>query len=145
MGANTTGASFVTVSRAWSAGDVLSLHLPCSVRLVRLDDTRPRYANSYSFVYGDTLLVGLETGGPNPNASNALRVPSLNASEWTVPVRAEEVDQGGQQHVPQPLRFRAQTLGRTVDLMPLNEVVEERYTVYFNLTDAGSGRRALRL
>ena len=42
---------------------MLSLHLPCSMRLVRLTDARPQYANSYSFVYGDTLLVGLETGG----------------------------------------------------------------------------------
>jgi DUF1680 family protein len=130
-------ASFMTVSRTWSAGDTLSIHFPRSVRLVRLTDTRPAYASSYSFVYGDTLLVGVVPGPANPNASNALTVPSLNASEWTsrsgTTGRSRSV-QSSQVAGTSPLRFSAKTLGGTMELTPLNEVAEERYTVYFNVT-----------
>jgi len=117
--ANSSSASFLTVARDWLEGDALSLHLPGSLRLVCLDDARMEYNTTYSFVYGDTLLVGLES----PDASNVLTVPSLNVSEWSM--RTSVVGQ---------LRFTVKTVGRVVDLMPLNEVVEERYTVYYNLT-----------
>ena len=112
--------SFVAVSRGWSIGDTLSLRFQRAVRLVRLDDSRPAYATTYSFMFGDTLLAGLA----DVNATNSLRVTSFNASDWTV--RAD--------NEPSELRFFATTLLERVELVPLNRITTERYTVYYNLT-----------
>ena len=105
---------------------------------MHLGDTRPEYATSYSFVYGDTLLVGVE----KVNATNALQVSSLNASDWIVRANGNEAHNNNSTTATMTmsspaagqLRFTAKAMGRTVELMPLNEVVEERYTVYYNLT-----------
>jgi hypothetical protein len=101
----------------------VKLVFPAQVKLVALDDRTGLYNSTYSFVYGDTLLVGVE---PTMPADNVLRVPSVDHAgvlKWVVRDSA----------FPTKLKFIAHTKGRDLELMPLNEVVEERYTVYFNL------------
>ena len=98
-----------------------------------LDDARPEYASTYSFMFGDTLLAGMAA----PNATNALRVTSLKASDWTV--RTSNASPGsstpGLQGYPGgALRFLAKTLIESVVLVPLNTITTERYTVYYNFT-----------
>ena len=96
------------------------MHFEREVRLVGLGDSRPEYATTYCFMYGDTLLAGLA----DVNATNALRVSSLNASEWTVRAQNERNE----------VRFFATTLLERVELVALNRITTERYTVYYNLT-----------
>lgn len=118
-----TPGSFAVLQRAWSVGDQIELTLPCVVRLSPLDDARDAYRRMYSFMYGDTLLVGL-VGSADPT----LLVPAdLTPEDWvrTAVKRVEGHD----------LRFVAAGAdAHTIILMPLNEVIDERYTVYFNLT-----------
>ena len=113
--------SMLVLSRTWRAGDTVALRLPCAVVLAKLDDDRPVYRTTYSFVYGDTLLVGINDGG-----DNRIQIPpGMGPQAWVAKSVAR---------APGRLRFLAQGLGRLVELMPLNEVVDETYTVYYNLT-----------
>ena len=110
---------FHRIRRRWAMGDAVEVHFPCKPTLVPLDDARPSFEGLYSFEFGDTVLVGLEN---EPGANNSLVVPSTSpASAW---VRRTSSTR---------LRFDAHTRDRVLHLMPLNEVVDERYTVYYRL------------
>ena len=113
----------------WQAGDVVDVMLPMSITLRKLDDDRPQFGGMYSFVVGDTLLVGLEPSG-HGGTGNELSVKSLDAVAW-VDVSSNSTEEA-------PLRFVARALNRQLELMPLNEVVHERYTVYYNISVAAA-------
>ena len=114
----------------WVGGDTIKMELPCPLKLRKLDDNRTEYGSMYSLVSGDVLLVGLESvlGAPN-----RLVVPSTaalrNVTSWVAVSEASTART--------PLRFAADAAGgNKLELMPLNEVVDERYTVYFNISVA---------
>ena len=122
---------FLTVApprpSGWQTGDTIRMELPCPLKLRRLDDNRTAYGSMYSFVAGDTLLVGLERA---PGAPNRIIVPHLTNLSW--------VTISNSSSARKPLRFVANVRGRggddKLELMPLNEVVHERYTVYYNIS-----------
>jgi DUF1680 family protein len=117
-----TGELFVLAPRKWRAQDTVSVTFPCQVRLQRIEDSRAEYGGFHAFLYGDTLLVGLET---EHNSDNSLVVRNTEQpAKWT--------SRTGGGH----LRFTAHTAHRSLELMPLNEVVDELYTVYYNMTVA---------
>jgi hypothetical protein len=108
----------------WLSGDIISMELPCPLRLRKLDDNRTQYRSMYSFVVGDVLLVGIES---TLGASNRLVVPTLaNVTTW---VKVSVLS-----NASTPLRYVAQANNRDLELMPLNEVVHERYSVYYNIS-----------
>jgi hypothetical protein len=70
------------------------------------------------------LLVGIES---TLGASNRLVVPTLaNVTTW---VKVSVLS-----NASTPLRYVAQANNRDLELMPLNEVVHERYSVYYNIS-----------
>ena len=79
----------------------------------------------YAFVVGDTLLVGVEDD-VDEREGNRLSVPSLDAAGW--------VHASARSTAAAPLRFLASARNRKLELMPLNEVTHEVYTVYYNIT-----------
>lgn len=120
-------ASFCVLERVWRVGDTIELTLPAVVRLSKLDDSRAAYGSMYSFVFGDTLLVGLASA--TGAASAQLPIPSGVAPEAWV--------QTAVKRTTGELRFVVTgSDGVAVTLMPLNEVVDEAYSVYYNLTSA---------
>ena len=118
----TPGGFLLIPTRQWVAHDTVAVQLAATITLKKLDDNTGNFAGLYSFVFGDTLLVGVE---PTMGAPNNLVVPGLNASIW--------VSQNTTAH---GLRFVANANNRKVELMPLNEVVTEIYTTYYNLTQS---------
>lgn len=112
--------AFAAVDRGWRSGDTVVVTLPAIVRLCRLDDARPEYTQTFSFAYGDRMLVGVEHGPGGDGVNDSLVVPSLDPTAWV-------------RRLPgPPLRFRVNA-NRIVTLMPLNEVVNETYSVYYSL------------
>lgn len=123
VAATITPDGFLTIpSRQWAVHDTVVIRLPAIVTLKKLDDNTGSFAGLYSFVFGDTLLVGIER---TLGAPNTLSILGLNTSDW--------VTQDTSAHGPE-LRFVANAKNRRVDLMPLNEVVTEIYTTYYNVT-----------
>jgi len=120
--------SFLEIKREWAVGDQIEITLPCAVALSRVDDDRAAYRTMYSFVWGDTLLVGIVA--PSATISDVLHIPTGVAPDDWVQTAVKRVESAA-------LRFVASASdGSFVELMPLNEVVDERYTVYYNLTDS---------
>jgi hypothetical protein len=100
-----------------------------------MDDARAPYGTMYSLVFGETLLVGLSTAPSSAKASNALPIgEGVSPAAWLKSGALKRTSAVGK-----PLRFAATGGGKSptvVHFMPLNEVVDERYTVYFNLTSS---------
>lgn len=85
-------------------------------RLQRIEDTRPAYASVYAILHGPLLLAGLTT-----TASFGMRNDPHKLDEWL--------------SVHPGLKFRAsQSGGADWTLRPLNRIVDESYTAYFNIT-----------
>merc|ERR1711865_913502 len=80
VAATITPGGFLTIpSRQWVVHDTVVIQLPAIVTLKKLDDNTGSFAGLYSFVFGDTLLVGVER---TVGAPNTLSVLGLNTSDW---------------------------------------------------------------
>jgi hypothetical protein len=126
-------SSYVSLKRAWKAGDVVALTLPASLRLEHAQDA----PSMVSVLFGPVLLAG-ELGRDNmPNDRGdkdahlnipAVAVPdvrssSTNPADWLAPIP------GG------PLAFKAHNAGAAdgIVLRPLHEVHHQRYSVYWRI------------
>ncbi|KAI4385364.1 hypothetical protein MLD38_003400 [Melastoma candidum] len=57
--------TYLTLTRGWRSGDVLTLQLPISLRLEAIKDDRLEYSSLQAVLYGPYLLAGLTTGYNN--------------------------------------------------------------------------------
>ncbi|KAM1276297.1 hypothetical protein ACFX13_029538 [Malus domestica] len=73
--------SFLTVTRKWSPGDILTLQLPISLRTEAIKDDRPEYASVQAILYGPYLLAAHTSGNWDINTGS---VRSL--SDWITPI-----------------------------------------------------------
>lgn len=105
---------WASVSRLWRDGDTLRLHLPMDLVSVPMPD--------------DSAMVALRRG---PLVLAALD-PAPGAFVVGAPERPLDWTEG-----PAP---RLMTTGGAVPLVPLNEVVDEAYGVYFQVAAEGSAR-----
>ena len=109
--------SFVSLTRDFASGDVINASFGMAPRLVPLNDERPEFDAVYSIHYGPLLLAGL-TDMP----TFALRADPHAIDSWF--------------DVAPNMTFTArQHDGATAwRLRPLNELVNETYTAYFNIS-----------
>lgn len=54
--------NFLSITRKWSDGDILTLQLPISLRTESIKDDRPEYASIQAILYGPYLLAGHTSG-----------------------------------------------------------------------------------
>ncbi len=128
-----TPGSYLTITRAWKAGDHIQLTLPMRLTAEPLADDRSQQA----LLYGPLVLAGqfqksgLEDDlehrqGPEVDDAPPLEIPYLVAggadpSAWVRPVEGHA------------LTFRAIAQDRQVDLKPLNQSWQ-RFAVYWTVT-----------
>jgi uncharacterized protein len=103
---------FLTIRRVWHSGDVIELNFPMSLRIESL----PGDDNEVAFFYGPTLLAartphGLELGVPASGACAAVRVGDNSILDFSVRLG----------------------IGCDVPLMPVNQIEEEAFGVYFKV------------
>ena len=104
--------SYVTISRVWRDGDAVELTLPMELRV----ETLPGDASMAAFLYGPTVLAAR-----TPHVTELSEPASASRSL----VQAVDVSR---------LKFQVTLASGTVaPLVPLNEVVDEAYGVYFKL------------
>jgi DUF1680 family protein len=126
-----TPGSYLTLTRAWKAGDRVEMTLPMHLTVEPMPDD----PKTQAFLYGPIVLAGdLGAEGltdqmiTGPNAPRPQRVPieipSFTAkgdpSTWIKPADA-------------PLTFRTTGQSRDVTLVPLNSIFGRRYSVYWQV------------
>jgi uncharacterized protein len=128
----TAPGSYLTLDRTWNPGDKIQIAMPMSLHLAPTPDDPTLQA----VMYGPLVLAGrlgsqglthdLVYGPMGPDASRPIPVPNIISSgdslNWVEPVASH------------PLTFRTVAQSPTTDLIPLYQIANERYTVYWKVT-----------
>lgn len=127
-------SSYASISRAWQAGDVVTVALPAALRLERAQDV----SSMVAVFFGPVLLAG-ELGsasmpadfadkdaylGTAPVAVPTIVNSSTNPADWLSPVAGT------------PLAYQARNAGQATGttFRPLYDVHHQRYSVYWPWT-----------
>jgi DUF1680 family protein len=126
------GAGYAVVEHEWKAGDVVEIELPMSLHLAPANDDKRIQAA----MYGPLVLAvamgteGLTTSmiyhGFSPEQGGGMPMPEVKqAGVWLERVEPDS---------KYSLRFRSKGEGVIHTLVPLNEIMDERYSVYVRNT-----------
>ena len=140
-----TPSSYMILSRDWKSGDVITLDLPLHLHINTTPDDKQVQAAMYgplvlaalqgtegltaSMIYGDSGPFG-DDGYPLPTID--LMSSHRQASDVKTAVPAADTVwfervEGSRRY---PLQFRTKGRGPAHTLVPLNQVMDERYSVY---------------
>ena len=117
---------FLDIKRSrWLGGDIITARFGMRPKFVKLNDVREEYVSVGSLHYGPFLLVGMTNG------SDTLQADIADIDEWlTLDDTHSPVD-------VHELTFTAKSTTGNFTLLPLNRVVDQVYTVHFNVTNTG--------
>ena len=145
-------STYLSIAHEWKAGDVVTVDIPLSVHIVSAPDDKLVQAAMYgplvlaarlgteglsaNMIYGGEGPRGYDDGYPMPTVDLRQRPhrhengqtppPSTDDSPW-----AEQVEASPQYQ----LQFRTRGRGPNHSLVPLNQIMDERYSVYLrNIT-----------
>jgi DUF1680 family protein len=126
-----TPSSYIALDRVWNDGDKIRISMPMSLHVAPLQDE----PTTQAAMYGPLVLAGrlgskgltqeLIYGPLGPDEARTTPVPAILASgdsaEWLEPVKGQNVT--------------FQTVGQKTgfDLVPLYQIFDERYTVYWKV------------
>ena len=114
----TVPGSYATVTRAWTAGDTVTVRLPMRVIMKAANDN----PNVQAITYGPTVLAG-NYGAATPSAPPALTVSSVRRTGTGT------------------LAFTATANGATVALAPFQDAHGYNYTIYWNTGGGATSHR----
>ena len=125
-------SSYLTLSRLWKTGDKIELSLPMKLHIDRMPDDETMQA----VMYGPLVLAGRfdavsqnQTYGTMGPRGEQNKVPDLIAKSMAATSVIE--------HDPkQPNYFRAIDQSEPINLVPLNQIIHERYAVYWKVRTA---------
>jgi uncharacterized protein len=112
----TTPGSYATLTRSWTSGDTVTVHLPMRVVMRAANDN----ANVAAVTYGPVVLSG------NYGNTALSSLPSLNTSSIARTSSSS-------------LAFTATANGSTVNLGPFYDAHGHNYTVYWNASGGSGG------
>lgn len=122
--------SYLTLTRAWKSGDKIELNLPMELHI----DSMPDDETVQAVMYGPLVLAArfdvvskeMTYGDYEPKPGGQYKVPEIVADP-TKPTAWVECD------AKQPLLFHGIGQSQPLTLVPLNEVIHERYAVYWKV------------
>jgi DUF1680 family protein len=126
--------SYLTLDRLWKTGDRIEMEMPMRLSVEAMPDDRQLQA----FLYGPLVLAGdlgdeglnertiIGTSGPAMNRVPKIEVPAFHA--------AGEDPESWIKPGDKPQTFRTVGQKRDVDLMPLNQLFDRRYSVYWEVS-----------
>jgi DUF1680 family protein len=128
-----SASTYVSLSRPWKVGDVVTLKLPASLRLERAKDV----SSMVSVFYGPILLAG-ELGSANMPNDFADKDAHLGVAAATVPAIANSSSNPADWLEPvadAPFAFKVHDAGPAngITFRPLYQVHHQRYSVYWTL------------
>jgi len=123
-------SSYLTLNRVWKNGDKIELSLPMGLHI----DSMPDNENVQAVMYGPLVLAAqfdavskeMTYGDYEPKAGDQYKVPNIvadasNPTGWVEP------------DAKQSLLFHAVGQSQPMNLVPLNQVIHDRYAVYWNV------------
>jgi hypothetical protein len=149
-----TPSTYVRLEHSWKAGDVVTVDLPLTLRIVSAPDDKDVQAAMYGplvlaallgteglttgMIYGGSGPRGFDDGYPMPTVDLRARMHrDANGKLVAAPPPAPDTVWFEQAEAsPQyPLRFHTRGRGPVHTLVPLNQIMDERYSVYLkNIT-----------
>jgi len=123
-------SSYLTLNRVWKPGDKIQLSLPMRLHI----DSMPDDATEQAAMYGPLVLAGrfeavtreMTYGDLEPKPGNQRKVANITADPKE-PTAWIEPD------ARQPLTFHTVGQAETSTLVPLYQVIHERYAVYWKV------------
>jgi DUF1680 family protein len=149
MTTTATPSTYLEISRAWKTGDIVTVEMPMTLHIDQAPDDKQVQAAMYgplvlavrqgtegltnSMIYGDSGPFGDE-GDPLPTVNLHFpghRRPDAADASAAAPSAADviwfERVEGSRRY---PLQFRSRGRGPIHNLVPLNLIMDERYSVY---------------
>jgi len=125
-------SSYLTLNRVWKTGDKIELSLPMGLHI----DSMPDDETIQAAMYGPLVLAGrfdavtkeMSFSGYGPKSGTQSKVPDIAANPAR-PAAWIEPDS------KQPLMFHAVGQPQPITVVPLNQVIHERYAVYWKVKD----------
>ena len=125
-------SSYLTLNRVWKTGDKIELSLPMGLHI----DSMPDDETIQAAMYGPLVLAGrfeavtkeMTFSGYGPKSGTQGKVPDIVADPAR-PAAWMEPDS------KQPVTFHAVGQPQPITLVPLNQVIHERYAVYWKVKD----------
>ncbi|XP_062075545.1 uncharacterized protein LOC133779620 [Humulus lupulus] len=74
---------FLSITKNWSPGDIVTLQLPITIRTDPIKDDRPEYASIQAILYGPYLLVAHSSGDWDIKTGSA---SASSSSDWITPI-----------------------------------------------------------
>jgi uncharacterized protein len=123
-------SSYLTLNRVWKTGDKIELSLPMGLHIHAMPDDETIQAA----MYGPIVLAGrfeavtkeMSYGDYEPKPGDQHKVPDISADP-SKPTAWIEPD------AKQALTFQAVGQSQPLTLVPLNQVIHERYAVYWKV------------
>lgn len=123
-------SSYLTLNRVWKTGDKIELSLPMGLHI----DTMPDNESIQAAMYGPLVLAGrfdgvtkeMTYGDYEPKPSDEKKVADI-VTDTIKPAAWIEPDP------KRPLTFNTVGQAQSATLVPLNQVIHERYAVYWKV------------
>ncbi|HTW48862.1 MAG TPA: glycoside hydrolase family 127 protein [Acidobacteriaceae bacterium] len=136
-----TPTSYIALTRDWKAGDTIALDLPLTLHVATTPDDATVQAAMYgplvlAAVLGAEGLTSSRIDGPSgPNGDDGYPMPTIDLRRRPGQPPIEGVWFETQEPSWQySLRFRTKGRGPIHTLVPLNQIMDERYSVYLKMT-----------
>src|SRR6266496_3455046 len=123
-------SSYLSLHRVWKSGDKIELSLPMALHI----DSMPDDGHTQAVMYGPLVLAGrfdpvskeMQYGDYEPKPADEYKVPEITA-DANHPTAWVEPDG------KQPLTFRAVEQSQAITMVPLYQIIQERYAVYWKV------------
>jgi DUF1680 family protein len=152
--ATATPSTYLTLDRDWKTGDVIAIEMPLTLHVDTAPDDKNVQAAMYgplvlaavlgtdglttSMIYGGSGPRGFDDGYPMPTID--LRHRMRNPENGQAPPPPPPLDEIWFDHAEESplysLRFHTKGRGPTHTLVPLNQIMDERYSVYLRRIDS---------
>jgi hypothetical protein len=118
-----TAGTYLTVTREWKTGDKLDCHFPMALWSSLVQDNRTAYNSTMAFMYGPLVLAGINATSTylDPVSSEPLKPETFikRSSSTALTFTATGKTAVAHENI-------------SLSMIPLFEVMEESYAVYFN-------------
>jgi hypothetical protein len=149
-----TPSTYLTLEHAWKAGDVVAVDIPLTLHIATTPDDKQVQAAMYgplvlaarlgteglttSMIYGGNGPRGYDDGYPMPIVDTRPHMRRGANGEPTIPAPAPADSVWFEQAEASPLyplQFHTKGRGPIHTLVPLNQIMDERYSVYLRNID----------